>query len=1035
MSGFQFDRPQRPGAQSGGGASPSGAVIPPTGPVFPPPGPTSLQRVIPSYLYKQFEDDDDLQTFVAAQNYLAQQWVNDFNALNLPVWSGLSGALLDWVAQGLYGIRRPVLSYQQPGPSGAGVGPYATMPYDTMPYDGGKLHPGNTAPVTYLAATDDVFQRILTWHLYKGDGFQFSTRWLKRRVHRFLNGRNGYLWPEDETYDVSITCSGTNITITVPNDEIGTVFQYAVQDGVLALPFQYAFTVALSSSLVPQSNIAIGRFDGAGGFIARPVQRIIVTARFDGVGGFIATAASSHIAAWQGAALLAGAAGFFADGAVSHSGVTQWVGSGAFAGAGGFTARALARMAATAVLAGQAGFSARIASKLLANGVFAGVAGIAADGQISHGSPPIPQVVGSVINSTGSSPTTVTLANAVPAGQGTLLVCVTCAASINAIGGPGLNFSNPITDSVGQTWLVHPRWPPTQRPIIWMSQNTKAMPAGSTITVNNIAQAGSLTQLVVFYIPSINTAVFGSKTQQGAFGANASSASIGAGDIADHIGDLIFTFLDLNFDAPTSISTDGSRQMAGSYGVYEIAPSTAAQPACAINWTPAIAGSFTGSWTSISLVVSATQVGGPYQWGGAARIDGLAGFIADSVVHRATGATQWLGSGTFAGTGALRGTPSQLHTPVAWTGSARLAGTGGIIGNALQQVAGSGGGTIPMQSHSLYYLTNVDPAKVQAGQAALPGNGFDVVIVEATTDGVGGDQSKFWTASQVASMRKNANTKVFGYLDIQAETQRCYYSPSTASGTGWTGPTLTASGIVGGTPNNWGEYGIQIWAPAYYQIVQLWIQRLVAAGFDGIYFDVCDTWTDTQYVQPNAPAAGGYAAKSANAAAYLEAQFFADMRAYGRTLNPNFLVAENAGEGIVSTTASNATKFINAVDFFYREEVLYQSYDAPYSGTVGIVTDTSGDYANFQPIIAAGKPVGLVEYVGAGTNANAIGGGTVTDPVLGRVTVAAGSTNAIHWVRQVCAAWNCGFYISVADFKVSAGPTLSVVDTDGILIT
>jgi endo-alpha-1,4-polygalactosaminidase (GH114 family) len=427
--------------------------------------------------------------------------------------------------------------------------------------------------------------------------------------------------------------------------------------------------------------------------------------------------------------------------------------------------------------------------------------------------------------------------------------------------------------------------------------------------------------------------------------------------------------------------------------------------------------------------------------------------IGNTTVARAiTGVLSTTGIGKLTVSN-IGGTLSRAITGVSSSGA---SGT-----PTISSTSGGGGSGIPMQNHSLYYISgtanaaSINPANVASGQAALPGTGFDVVIVEATNDGVGGDASHFWTSQQVASMRKTSNTKVFGYFDIQAETQRCYYSSSTAAGTGWTGPTLKGSNIVGGTPNNWGEYGIQIWTSAYYQITQLWIQRLVAAGFDGIYFDVSDTWTDTQYVQPNAPAVpagspgappAGFAAKSASAAAWWETQFFMDMRAYGRTLNPNFLVAENAGEGMLDagantyllTHASDAAyigpRLIQACDFFYREEVLYQSYNGGYKGTVGIVTDPSDDYGNLSQIVAAGKPVGLCEYVGAGTNANAIGGGTVNCPVLGTVTVQAGSTAAIHYIRQVCAAWNFGFYVSVADFTVSAGPTLSVVDTDGILI-
>src|SRR5215472_3249732 len=67
---------------------------------FPPHDVTGLTTVIPSYLYQEYSDDEDLQGFVEAQNEMQQNYVDTFNALNLPIYTSypVSGALLDWVA-------------------------------------------------------------------------------------------------------------------------------------------------------------------------------------------------------------------------------------------------------------------------------------------------------------------------------------------------------------------------------------------------------------------------------------------------------------------------------------------------------------------------------------------------------------------------------------------------------------------------------------------------------------------------------------------------------------------------------------------------------------------------------------------------------------------------------------------------------------------------------------------------------------------------------------------------------------------------
>src|SRR5215475_9895968 len=78
---------------------------------FPPHSVTGLTTVIPSYLYQEYTDDDDLQGWVEAQNIMQQDYVDTFNALNLPIYTGpiVAGALLDWVGRGVYGMARPVI--------------------------------------------------------------------------------------------------------------------------------------------------------------------------------------------------------------------------------------------------------------------------------------------------------------------------------------------------------------------------------------------------------------------------------------------------------------------------------------------------------------------------------------------------------------------------------------------------------------------------------------------------------------------------------------------------------------------------------------------------------------------------------------------------------------------------------------------------------------------------------------------------------------------------------------------------------------
>lgn len=214
--------------------------------LFPPSAPTTTQGIIPSYLYEQYNDDDNLWALVNAYNGLAQGYLDWFNGINLPVYTGdqIVGPLLDWVAQGIYGLPRPTLSYSTGLPS---VGPFNTYALDSIAFD-----TGNTAvSTTVFNVTDDIYKRILTWCFFKGDGFVFNVRWLKRRVMRFLAGTNGIDPGVNQTYQISVKYTGTTVVnITISSGSAPTtyapVLRAAILAGVLPLPFQYTYNILIS---------------------------------------------------------------------------------------------------------------------------------------------------------------------------------------------------------------------------------------------------------------------------------------------------------------------------------------------------------------------------------------------------------------------------------------------------------------------------------------------------------------------------------------------------------------------------------------------------------------------------------------------------------------------------------------------------------------------------------------------------------------------------------------------------------------------
>jgi hypothetical protein len=167
---------------------------------FPPPNVTGLQTVIPSYLYQQYTDDDDCQGFVDSQNIMQQDFVDTFNALNLPIYTGpiVQGLLLDWVGRGLYGMSRPALGqgyFNLYGPLNTWgcnfLGPPWFIYDNTMQVTFGLNEIGLFGPFQVYLTDDDTYRRILTWHFFKADTKYCDIRWLKRRIWRFLYCMDG----------------------------------------------------------------------------------------------------------------------------------------------------------------------------------------------------------------------------------------------------------------------------------------------------------------------------------------------------------------------------------------------------------------------------------------------------------------------------------------------------------------------------------------------------------------------------------------------------------------------------------------------------------------------------------------------------------------------------------------------------------------------------------------------------------------------------------------------------------------------------
>lgn len=207
---------------------------------------TSRQTTIPSYLYWQYQTDQDLQAFVTTYNQETQSIIDWFNQLNLPIYTGLSGALLDWVGAGIYGYPRPVIGVESLG----GIrGSISTYPIGDIAINSASA---DITDIVYNTP-DDMYKRMLTWFFFKGDGENFSIPWLKRRLARFLYGLNGTNIVVSFTPTISVTFTESssvsptcNIAITNAPQPAGQYLELFINTGLAGLPFRFTYNATIT---------------------------------------------------------------------------------------------------------------------------------------------------------------------------------------------------------------------------------------------------------------------------------------------------------------------------------------------------------------------------------------------------------------------------------------------------------------------------------------------------------------------------------------------------------------------------------------------------------------------------------------------------------------------------------------------------------------------------------------------------------------------------------------------------------------------
>ena len=249
-----------------------------------------------------------------------------------------------------------------------------------------------------------------------------------------------------------------------------------------------------------------------------------------------------------------------------------------------------------------------------------------------------------------------------------------------------------------------------------------------------------------------------------------------------------------------------------------------------------------------------------------------------------------------------------------------------------------------------YQLSGISPDQ-------LHGCGADVAVVDFSSDGT---LANAFSRDQVEQMRRKASggtTKVVAYMSIgEAESYRDIYWKANWLGSSparprWLGPA---------NDEGWGNnYRVRYWDPEWQKLIlgspDAYLDRLIAAGFDGVYLDIVDGfefWQDPS----RSPDAGR------RTAADEMIEFVIRIARYAWSKNPNFYIIPQNGEALLESEVYRA--HISAIGM---EDIFFTWSNDDRGGSDDVEPNSASDIddrmAYLEHAIRDQIPVLAVEYL------------------------------------------------------------------------
>lgn len=285
--------------------------------------------------------------------------------------------------------------------------------------------------------------------------------------------------------------------------------------------------------------------------------------------------------------------------------------------------------------------------------------------------------------------------------------------------------------------------------------------------------------------------------------------------------------------------------------------------------------------------------------------------------------------------------------------------------------------TLPEVDSWAYQLQGVRPVRIAT-------DAFDLLVIDYSADG---SDAKRYTSKQIATLRKRPPLKdriVLAYLSIgEAEDYRLYWKsewmsdvpneaakpaeatlssksdaavPDPGGKSAATTPLDRPRRQLSSKAPDWlaaenpewpGNFLVKYWDPAWKSMIfgspTALLDKIMAAGFDGVYLDKTDSNDDWKKTRPTAERE--------------MVEFVKEIASYARVRKPGFLVVPQNGESLLVHD-----DYLNVIDGIGKEDLLFGG-DTRKDGEPNPEKEIAESVAAMLRLKTMKKPVLAVEYL------------------------------------------------------------------------